>query len=87
MTKSACKTPTISSDSTVSILDSTLKISEKTMEETQLDLLSTVAAVKTYALPSSPEWRGVYEPDGLPRGVFVDLVEINFSADPILTMD
>jgi hypothetical protein len=59
MTKSARKTPTTSSDSTVSILGSTLKISEKTMDETQLDLLSTVAAVKTYALPSGPEWRGV----------------------------
>jgi hypothetical protein len=86
MTKSACKTPTTSSDSTVSILDSTLKILG-TQEQMQLDLLSTVAVVQTYALPSGPEWRGVYEGDGLARGVFVDLVEINFSAEPILTIE
>ena len=87
MTKSACKTPTTSSDSTVSILDSTLKISEKTVEQTQLDLLSTVTTVKTYNLISSPEWRGIYEGNGTARGVFVDLVEINYSADPILTIE
>jgi hypothetical protein len=57
------------------------------MEETQLDLLSTVTVVQNYALPSSPEWRGVYEPDDTARGVFVDLVEINYSADPILTIE
>jgi hypothetical protein len=57
------------------------------MEETQLDLLSMVAAVQTYALPSSPEWRGVFEKMNWARGVYVDLVKINYSADPILTID
>jgi hypothetical protein len=59
----------------------------RTQEQTQLDLLSTVTVVQNYALPSSPEWRGVKVSNGLPRGVFVDKVEINFSADPILTIE
>jgi hypothetical protein len=86
-TISASKTLATSSGSTVSILYSTLKISEKTMEETQLDLLSMVTVGQSYTLPSSPEWRGVFEGDSSPRGVFVDLVEINYSADPILTIE
>ena len=86
-TKSASKTLATSSDSTVSILDSTLKISEKTIEQTQLDLLSTVTAVETYALPSSPEWNGVHESTGSARGHLIDKVNIYYSADPILTME
>jgi hypothetical protein len=46
-----------------------------------------VAAVQTYALPSNPQWRGVCENNGGDRAVYIDLVEINYSADPILTID
>ncbi len=86
-TKNAHKTLITSSDSTVSILDSTLKISEKTMDQTQLDLLSTVTAVEKYNLPLSPEWHGVRENEGSARSQFVDQVNILYSADPILTID
>jgi hypothetical protein len=57
------------------------------MEETQLDELSTVTVVQSYTLKSSPEWQGVYEFDDSSRGHYVDKVNINFSADPILTIE
>jgi hypothetical protein len=64
-----------------------LELYNKSQIQLALDKLIMKIDDFTYVLPSSPEWRGVYEPDGSDRGVFVDLVKINFSADPILTMD
>ena len=59
---------------------------EKTREQTRLDELSTVTAVQTYTLPSRPEWLGV-NLENHPRGQFVDKVKMNYTADPMLTIE
>ena len=45
-----------------------------------------MTAVQTYNVPSIPEWLGVHENSGSARGVFVDYVKLNYSADPMLTI-